>query len=91
MLSAIPGLGMDIGATQQMHLAAFEAANPQVSSGGGQQQSQEDQRLCAVCNDQARGRHYGIFRFVHVYIIAQSRVFLQLRRMQGVLQEKHSK
>ncbi|KAE9553799.1 hypothetical protein FO519_002969 [Halicephalobus sp. NKZ332] len=62
MLSAIPGLGMDIGgATQQMHLAAFEPTNPQVSSGGGQQQNQEDQKLCAVCNDQARGRHYGIF------------------------------
>uniref|UniRef100_A0AC34RQ10 Nuclear receptor domain-containing protein n=1 Tax=Panagrolaimus sp. JU765 TaxID=591449 RepID=A0AC34RQ10_9BILA len=63
MLGTIPGLGMDIGAAHSVHMpavaAAFESMNSQIS-GHQQQQSQEEQKLCAVCNDHARGRHYGI-------------------------------
>lgn len=65
MLGTIPGLGMDIGAAHSVHMpavaAAFESMNSQIS-GHQQQQSQEEQKLCAVCNDHARGRHYGIIR-----------------------------
>lgn len=64
MLGNISGLGMDIGAAHSVHMptvaAAFESMNSQIS--GHEQQSQEEQKLCAVCNDHARGRHYGIIR-----------------------------
>lgn len=42
--------------------AAFEAANAQMPGMG--QLAPEEVRLCAVCNDQARGRHYGIYRYI---------------------------
>lgn len=41
--------------------AAFEAANA-AQMPGMAHLAPEEQRLCAVCNDQARGRHYGIYR-----------------------------
>uniref|UniRef100_A0AC34F9Q6 Uncharacterized protein n=1 Tax=Panagrolaimus sp. ES5 TaxID=591445 RepID=A0AC34F9Q6_9BILA len=62
-LGAIRGINMDVATSSGLAAvaaAAFEAANAQMPGMG--HLAPEEQRLCAVCNDQARGRHYGIYR-----------------------------
>uniref|UniRef100_A0A7E4W5S4 Nuclear receptor domain-containing protein n=1 Tax=Panagrellus redivivus TaxID=6233 RepID=A0A7E4W5S4_PANRE len=72
MIGAIRGIGMDVASSSGFRMAAaavaaFEASQHQMPAAGAPSSTNagnaapEEPKICAVCGDVARGRHYGIF------------------------------